>query len=150
MKKAKLNTKNLLKGAVLSAFLLFAGVLAFNAMDTNSLSENSELALTTDNNGGDYVLITNDKCGGDDKSTTTDAKSTESKCGEGKCGEGKCGGDDKAAGKECTCEEGNCTCGEGKCSDGKCGEGKCGGDDKAESKDAGKEAESKCGEGKCG
>ena len=137
-----MNTKNLLKGALLSGLLLVAGLLAFNAISTDEIADNSAVVLTADMNGIDnFVPVTNEKCG-DDKAKEgdkADADSTKAgKCGEGKCGDDKAKSSDKADADSTK--------------EGKCGEGKCG-DDKAKSDDKAKEGkcgEGKCGEGKCG
>ncbi len=156
MKKAKLNTRLAIAGALFSGILMMVAVFGFTSETVVDSNNNIEAIQLADNSMGDLVIF-DGKCGGDEKAKEGDKEKKEGKCGEGKCGddkakakegekegkcgEGKCGGDEKAKEGEKEGEK------EGKCGEGKCGEGKCGGDDKAKEGD---KKESKCGEGKCG
>jgi uncharacterized low-complexity protein len=148
MKKANINSKLTIAGALLSGMLMIALVVGFTteklANNDNSI-ENAQLSNDT------YVEMAyiDGKCDGDkdaekkskdegkaqkknkeksakfDKETTD--KKAEAKCGDDKAkeGEGKCG-DDKAKEGESKCGDDKAKEGESKCGEGKCGEGKCG------------------------
>jgi uncharacterized low-complexity protein len=147
MKKAKLNTRLAIAGALVSGLLMIVLVVGFTA-DNFADSNTNAIEVQSTDNALAYVVY-DGKCG-DDKNADKKAKDAEKakKKEDGKSakvvGDADKKKDDGAAEEEK--KEGDAKSDESKeakCGEGKCGEGKCGGD-KA------KEEESKCGEGKCG
>ena len=149
MKKAKLNTKLTIAGALLSGLLMVVLVFGYASEKMANNNDNTIEAIQLADNGISEAIVFSDKCGGEKdaekkgkeegKAESKDEKSA-AKTGEGKemkCGEGKCGGDDAKA-KDSDAKDSDAKDGDAK--EGKCGERKCGGDSK----------EAKCGEGKCG
>jgi uncharacterized low-complexity protein len=140
MKKAKLNTRLAIAGALFSGILMLVAIVGFTTNEVANNDNNIEAVQLADNSMGDAVIF-DGKCGGEEKSKDGE----KAKKGEKK--EGKCG-DDKAKAKDGDKKEGKCGDDKAKSKDGDKKEGKCG-DDKAKSKDGDKK-EGKCGEGKCG